>query len=183
MGISKAANSTVESSSENPSKNVGYYYCCWYIRIYCSFHFIIGIHHLLWSIFVGNYGKLELWRFRLPGVYVGTMFAAILLLYMSISLLFMSFSSSSPSTVSTTTATNSILQRVCYRKSIIDTSTCATFISFVVFLTANAFGIDLSYETERIWWGITMYLVPVILVVGIINEPSNITTKSMTHRQ
>lgn len=51
-----------------------------YARIYAVFHIIIGIHHLIWS-WKKAYGKLELWRFQLPGTYAGTTLSVLILLY------------------------------------------------------------------------------------------------------
>ena len=128
-----------------------------YARIYGAFHIMIGMHHLIWSL-KKAYGKLELWRFHLPGVYAGTTLSALILIYHAYNIV----------KVNARTAN---LQDICFRKAVMDTSTCCTFISFVVFLVANILGVETSYETNQKLWALTMYLVPVILLLGFVMRP------------
>lgn len=128
-----------------------------YSRIYGSFHIIIGLHHFIWSL-KKAYGKLELWRFHLPGVYVGTTLSALILIYHAYMIV----------KVNARTAN---MQDICYRKAVMDTSTCCTFISFMIFLISNLVGLETSYEMNRFLWAITMYLVPVVLLLGFVFRP------------
>ena len=53
-----------------------------------------------------------------------------------------------------------------------DTATCVTFISFVIFLMANTIGWKTSFQTNQFLWAITMYMVPVVLVLGfVVGQP------------
>jgi hypothetical protein len=126
-----------------------------YARIYGIFHMIIGIHHLIWSWNLSQYGKLELWRFDLPGVYFGTGASALILIDHAFC-------------VAQVTVRSADLKDICHRKSVMDTATCATFISVVAFLIVNMAGIETSFQTERLLWAVTMYLVPVVLVLGFL---------------
>ena len=135
-----------------------------YTRIYGVFHIIIGLHHFIWSLNKApsslSYGKLELWRFHLPGVYVGTTLSAMILMYHASHLVFR------------TNIRTAHLPDICYRKSIMDTATCVTFISFVIFLMANTIGWKTSFQTNQFLWAITMYMVPVVLVLGfVVGQP------------
>lgn len=125
-----------------------------YARIYGFFHILIGTHHLVWSV-KRAHGKLELWRFSLPGVYLGTTVAALILLYHAVHIV-------------RVTVRTADIKDICYRKSVMDTATCSTFVSFIAFLIANAAGIQTSYQTDRLLWALTMYLVPVVLVLGFV---------------
>ena len=127
-----------------------------YSRIYALFHAVIGIHHLLWS-FSHSHGKLQLWRFQLPGVYATTGFSAIILIYHALYM--------ARGTVRTAN-----LKEVCWRKNVMDTATCTTFLSVIIFLLANMTETETSVRTDRIWWGITMYSVPVVLLLGSLSK-------------
>lgn len=125
-----------------------------YSTLYGFFHMVIAVHHLAWSC-NRSHGKLEIWRFDLPGIYLGTVLSALTLMYHAYKI----------GHVNIRTAD---IKDICYRKSVMDTATCSTFISFIAFLIANLAGIETSPQADRIWWGVTMYLVPVILVLGYV---------------
>ena len=131
-----------------------------YSRWYGMFHITIAIHHLMWSCNV-EYGKLQLYKFHLPGTYVGPFLASFVLLYLGYQIGFgtnMNTSSSS-------------FNQIRYYKSIMDTTTCTTFISFIIFFICNVLGIETNYNIDRILWGITMYLAPMVVIFGHIFQP------------
>ncbi|CAB9509735.1 expressed unknown protein [Seminavis robusta] len=139
------------SSRKIASRQTLVFWC----RVYALFHIVIGTHHLLWSLKLQRYGKLELWRYQLPAVYELTGVAALGLIYQAVA-------------IGRVTSRNADIKDICHRKAVMDTVTCCTFLSFVAFLIANMAGIQTSFETERIWWALTMYPVPVVLLLGFV---------------
>ena len=125
-----------------------------YSRIYGAFHLVIGVHHLMWSL-KRDHGKLEIWRYHLPGVYAGTTLSALIMMYHAFCIV----------RVNGRTAN---LTDICYRKAVLDTASFATLISSAGFLVCNIAGIETSFETERMLWAITMYSIPTILVLSFV---------------
>ena len=140
-----------------------------YARIYSSYHMVIGIHHFVWCVRwilnFPNYGKLQLYKFNLPGIYVMTSITAIAMIYQA----YIIFTKCS--TVYAVKLSTTIQEEICYRKSILDTATITTFISFIIFLLCNLGGIVTSYDMNRLLWGLTMYNVPIIVFLGYILQP------------
>ena len=128
-------------------------------RIFASFHAVIAVHHLGWACYSQNhpYGKLQLQRFNLPGVYVCTAVAALALAYHACQLLF---------------SVDSDVRLIYHRKAVMDTATACTLQSFVVFWVSNLLGVETSSAMQRFWWGVTMYSVPVVVLVGTIGSSS-----------
>lgn len=127
--------------------------------LYSIFHLIIGCHHLLWSL-NKNHGKLELWRYNLPFVYELTGLSALGLCFHAHCILREALFCG---------ANNSMnLQDVRSRKTVMDCCSILTLVSLLVFLVANMMGIETTYESERVWWSLTMYPIPVALLVGTI---------------
>lgn len=127
-----------------------------YAKLYGIFHVVIGVHHLLWSLATpaGSYGKFELWRYNLPGSYEGTALAALLMIYNAVMIL---------------TVRGSI-REICLRKAVLDTASLCTFIAAAFFCVCNLAGIETTFETERIVWAITMYSLPVVMILGHLHQ-------------
>jgi len=132
------------SERKNPYKEANSWKM--WARLYASLHFVIGVHHLLWSLHPNHaYRKLELWRYELPFIYELTALTALGYIYHAYRIFI---------------ATD--LSIACSHKTVLDCCTCATFVSFVYFWGTNVVRIETSFETERLWWALTMYLAPVV---------------------
>ena len=128
-----------------------------YSRIYACFHVVIGIHHLIWSQNMAH-GKLQLWQFNLPGTYLGTSLTAVGMIYQAYK-------------IGRGDIQSADVKDICYRKSVLDTATITTFISFVAFLVCNMLGIETSFNVDRLLWGMTMYTVPLVVLAGFLLQP------------
>lgn len=160
------------SASSTPSLRKYRLSVVFWCRLYAFFHFTIGCHHILWSLRLRDYGKLELWRYKLPLIYELTGLTALGLLYHASCITISTLKMSTDTTTVKENVSSGInvgdIREVRHRKAVMDTCTCTTFISFIVFLVTNMLGFKTSFETERILWAVTMYPVPLVLLLGFV---------------
>lgn len=98
-----------------------------------------------------------MWRFNLPGVYIGTAFVSLGMLHLSMQLL--------------CTTEKTPLVEICHRKAVMDSVTVGTLISCLAFVTFNMAGMLTSFETERVLWAATFYNLPVVRLLGAVTQP------------
>ena len=125
-----------------------------YCYAYGLFHLVIGLHHLRWS-FDKSYGKLELWRYDLPGIYEWTLLTAVGCIYEAMMIL-----------AWPNNKQQSSIATVRKRKAVLDTVSVTTLFSFVVFVVCNAVGVPTSFAVETKLWAVTMYGLPIVLALG-----------------
>lgn len=138
--------------------------------LYGIFHLTLGVHHLMWAVpgVLGNqYGKLELWRYELPGAYATTAFAALIMMAQAGRILCMVMvaggSSRGRKGVQGRLSTMH-LHKIRHIKSVLDTCSVWTLFGFLFFWIFNLLGIHESMDVDRVLWALTMFPVPLIAI-------------------
>jgi hypothetical protein len=115
---------------------------------------VLGLHHLMWSL-NRDYGKLELWRYNLPGIYIWTLITSVGSIYNAIHWPNSNWKS---------------VQDLYHRRAVMDTLTVTTLISFLIFTVYNKLGITTSFEFEEKAWAAAMFGLPIVLVLGVVTQ-------------
>lgn len=127
-------------------------------RMYGLLHFVIGAHHLVYSLSGSNYGKFEQHRVGLGSIgYGATAVTSVLCLHSASHLLF-----------GTTTSTPAA--KVLKRKTVLDTTTIWTLFGMVVCIPHIIAGREVERSTLEVVCKINMLLLPFIMAAGEISE-------------
>jgi hypothetical protein len=144
--------------------------------LYGTFHMILAGHHIMWAVTRmmmdsdtttggshSNYGKLELWRYNLPGLYVVTASTSLIMLYQSgriISMVLVSSGSSRGRRGTKGRLSYMHLIKIRRIKTIFDTCSVWTLFAFLFFWVFNLVDYDAPMIVDRILWAATMYPLP-----------------------
>lgn len=122
-------------------------------NVYGSFHFMIGLHHMLYSFYGSRYGKLQLHLVGLGNLfgYLAVAFAAMQCMYLG-HLLY----SATPKTRAS---------RVLRRKTVLDTVSVASAAQMFVFIPAIIKGTALPPHVKQYTWIASIFVLPCIPLV------------------
>ena len=147
--------------------------------LYGTFHIVLAGHHLMWSLSgwwnggpQSTYGKLELWRYELPGLYPVTALASLIMMIQAgriISMALVSSSSSRGRRGSKGRLAYMHLTKIRQIKTILDFGSIWTLFSFIFFWIFNVVGFDPPMIVDRVLWALTMYPLPFIASMGFLS--------------
>mmetsp|Transcript_10271 Transcript_10271/g.24662 ORF Transcript_10271/g.24662 Transcript_10271/m.24662 type:complete len:318 (+) Transcript_10271:118-1071(+) len=147
--------------------------------LYGTFHIVLAGHHLMWSLSgwwyggqQSTYGKLELWRYDLPGLYPVTALASFIMMLQAgriISMALVSSSSSRGRRGSKGRLAYMHLTKIRQIKTVLDLCSVWTLFSFIFFWIFNIIGFDPPMIVDRVLWALTMYPLPFIASTGFLS--------------
>lgn len=148
--------------------------------LYGTFHLAMAGHHLCWAISgmwndggrTSTYGKLELWKFNLPGCYAVTAVTSMIMMAQAGRIILMALVSSSSSRgrrASKGRLAQMHLTKIRQIKTVLDFCSVWTLLAFVVFWMFNLIGFDAPMIVDRILWAVTFYPMPWLAAVGFLS--------------